>query len=143
MRATAVILLAFIAPSALAADRGFLCTTELSTGFRFNDLRWKPFRFASLTTGYVVRPFDTNELAKHKPFKWGVFSISLGDSKEPDWLCAAEQASTMRCSGGYGEFLFDPKSKRLVYSDYFNYLSGTVRENAGVTSEFGTCDLIP
>ena len=56
-------------------------------------------------------------------------------------LCEPEQASMMRCSGGYGEFLFNPKSKRFVYNDHFNYVNGAIKENAGILSEFGTCDL--
>jgi hypothetical protein len=127
-----------------AEAESLLCKTQLSTGFRLDQGRWKQQQFDhSMSDGYVIRELKPSEVKQYRPATWGVFMLlQFGNKAEPDWLCQ-QTNFTLQCTGNIGGMTVNMQTKRFNYTYVASWMNGNPEQNDNVQFDVGTCSIIP
>tara|TARA_Y100001934_G_C12152397_1_gene677947 strand:- start:256 stop:693 length:438 start_codon:yes stop_codon:yes gene_type:complete len=104
-------------------DPTYLCVSEESTGFYYENKSWGRAHFNVSDEKYIIRKIKENEFGfEEKETPYGVFTLG---GQNPVYMCFIDEYSNdFRCKVGVGEFYFSPESGRFIKTYTAGYWDG-------------------
>ena len=117
----------------------WLCISEDSTGFYFEDGKWGQAKFDVSDDKFIVRPLKESDgrYFKDKEHTYGVFDLGRD---HPSKRCKSN--ISIVCKVGLGELFFSPKSGRFIKTYPVGYWDGQNNNNNTPHITRGRCSKI-
>ena len=111
----------------VAKGEGYICTTDMATGFSSQRGEWKAANFEPNRT-FIVSPAQAEQVTMPPWFaipdaKWSV--LVLGDNRPTNACPEFDTTGSLLCLGPYSEFRMNKDSLRFLYSYLIGYWDRT------------------
>ncbi len=140
MKITALVILSILATAANAEQ--YLCVADAATGFYFEDGKWISTKFRTNSSKYIIRRFKEGEYFSTEAKPYGVFPLGKKAAKYSCYGPNPPEVRNFNCDGGFGEFLFSPKSGRYLRTYTVGYYEGVDTNKNSPQIEIGKCSEI-
>lgn len=116
----------------------YICSFEGSTGFLYDQSKWKSTQFTE--KDFLIRKFrdDDNVYKNEDKRPYGVFEL---DEKIPAMYCSID-GEALKCSG-LGELKFLSTTGRFIRTDTNAYIGGDEYPSLQAKITIGTCKPLP
>ena len=124
-----------------AEDVTYLCVSEESTGFYYENKSWGRAHFNVSDDKYILRKIKEKEFGfEDKDNPYGVFALG---GKDPEFRCfISEYSNDFICRLGLGQFFFSPESGRFMKTYTAGYWDGANNNDNTPNITRGRCSKI-